>query len=108
MHPTVSRWSSFARRRNRQQIIRRAAVNCESLENRTLMSIVQTTPVASFVANAANPSANDINLLDHFADDEATGTMVELQTSGGTIDISLTDSTPTTRDNFLHYVNSGL
>ena len=65
------------------------------------------TQVAPIQANLTTPSANDVTLGTAFTDANVPGTLVEIQTSKGNIELSLTDTaTPLTVANFLSYVTN--
>ncbi len=78
----------------------------ESLEHRQLLAAQLTAAISPVLATPSQPQT--IDLSTHFNDPNIPGTVAELRTSQGVIDIALTDSaTPITVANFLHYINSG-
>lgn len=84
-------------------------VRCERFEARLLFSAVEIAPpIQSFVAHPDSPATDTIDLTTKFFDPDVPGTVAEFSTSGGIVDIALTDDeTPLTVANFLKYVDSG-
>jgi cyclophilin family peptidyl-prolyl cis-trans isomerase len=79
----------------------------EALEGRTLLSAVIVQPVPSQSVPENTPTT--IDLAPNITDPTVSGTLVQIQTSLGAIDVQLFDTaTPQTVANFLQYVNGGL
>jgi cyclophilin family peptidyl-prolyl cis-trans isomerase len=79
----------------------------EVLEGRTLLSAVIVQPVPT--QSVAENTPTTIDLSPNITDPTISGTLVEIQTSLGAIDVQLFDTaTPQTVANFLQYVNGGL
>lgn len=84
-----------------------AALTVEALERRTLLSATIAQPVPPVVLAQDTPQS--IDLSSNFTDPTFTGTLVEIQTTLGNIDLELNNSVaPLTVANFLNYANSGL
>ena len=103
------RWSQQSRR---GRSLHRAVVPIcliDALESRRLLSGESVpTPIPAVLANAADPSANNITLNQYFTDDVLPGTLATFDTNEGDIQVALTDAaTPQTVANFLSYVSSG-
>lgn len=89
-----------------RNLYRRSVV--ESLETRRLLSLAVASPIGA-VSVPLGSSAGNVDISNTFANSDLTGdTIVQMQTSEGTIDLQLYNSqTPITVANFLSYVNSG-
>jgi cyclophilin family peptidyl-prolyl cis-trans isomerase len=80
----------------------------ERLENRQLFDAAVIGTQAPVLAHPASPASDLIALSSNFTDSAITGTVVQFQTTQGTIVVQLTDTaTPLTVANFLSYVKSG-
>ncbi|MDB5171422.1 MAG: peptidyl-prolyl cis-trans isomerase (rotamase) - cyclophilin family [Phycisphaerales bacterium] len=79
----------------------------EALEARTFLSAAVVQPVGSQIVAQDTPTT--IDLSTHITDPTIPGTLVNMQTSLGSISLELFDTaTPQTVANFLAYVNNGL
>ncbi len=79
----------------------------EPLEPRRLFSAAIAQAIAPVTVQQGATAS--VNLTTNFTDSSLTGTLVEFDTSGGSLDVELSDAaTPITVANFLSYVNQGL
>ncbi|MDB5288771.1 MAG: peptidyl-prolyl cis-trans isomerase (rotamase) - cyclophilin family [Phycisphaerales bacterium] len=79
----------------------------EALEARTLLSATLVQQIPGLVVNQDTPATIDVSRS--ITDPTFPGTLVDMETSLGSIQLELFDnSTPQTVANFLNYVNSGL
>src|SRR5687768_8269231 len=77
----------------------------ESLESRTMLHNVLLAPVADMTLPAGGPTT--IDLTQHIDYEEVSGTVVNMATNFGPIQIELYDTaTPGTVANFLKYVEA--
>src|SRR4051812_34904305 len=87
------------------QSSRRVAL--EGLESRVLFHLELMHPINN-IAVAPGTAETDINLGEHFDNEDISGTIVRLNTDLGAVDINLFDSAaPQTVANFVGYVNRG-
>jgi len=93
--------------RVKNQARRAAALTVEALEHRTLLSATIAHAVAPVVLDQDTPES--IDLSSNFTDPTFAGTLVQIQTTLGNIDVELNDNVaPLTVANFLNYASSGL
>jgi cyclophilin family peptidyl-prolyl cis-trans isomerase len=81
--------------------------SCEALEGRLLLTAAVTNPISLQTAPENTPTT--IDLSTHITDPAYPGTLVQLVTNLGDIEIELFNAAaPQTVANFLQYVNNGL